>query len=465
MNTRKLFLLLCTVVIISSCTITRAIKYGNAAVDDYTVFEQDIVHNSTHRFNFKPKSETTTLDTLKFEVYRAKIDTTLHLTISQLMDYFTDVPSAAIIIQDDNIIFEHYSGGWSRESQSCIFSVTKTITSMLCGIAIKDGYIKSVDDYVVDYIPELKSDDKRFSELKIEHLLDMTAGLKFDENYSLNPFTKMAKLYMGNNSLKTLKSLKFSHNPGENFSYDSATTAILGIVIERATGKPYAEYLSEKVWQPLGMESDAMIGLDDKRNRVAKSYAGLTTNIRDLAKVGRLFLNNGNWDGKQIIDSTYIARCLFPNAAGIKGKAQGRYSYSWYWGFTDSYYTHNIFPSKDELKEYYKQHPEVYMVSSTPCSDGYKTVEQHSRRYFDSIENLKEYYASHPDKKVFQIYQNRAGYYAILHNGGYWAYGLYGQVLYINPEKRFIGVFLGADRLKEFTGVFDAICNGRTTIM
>ena len=80
------------------------------------------------------------------------------------------------------------------------------------------------------------------------------------------------KLYMGNNTIKVLKSLKFTNTPGENFSYDSATTAILGIVIERATGKPYAQYLSEMVWQPLGMERDALIGLDSKKSHTAKSY-------------------------------------------------------------------------------------------------------------------------------------------------------------------------------------------------
>ena len=464
MDTKKLFILLCTVVIFSSCTITRAIKYGNASVDDYTVFEQDSVHRGVYITSFAEQREPSAIDSLKLDMYQAKSDTLLHLSVRELMDYI-NVPSAAIILKDNAVVFEHYSGGWSRESQSCIFSVTKTITSMLCGVAIKDGYIKRVDDYVTDYIPELKSADPNFSKLKIKHLLDMTAGLDFKENYSLNPFSKMAKLYMGNNSLKTLKRLKFSHNPGENFSYNSATTAILGLVIERATKVPYADYLSNKIWKPLGMEKDALIGLDDKQHKVAKSYAGLTTNVRDLAKIGQLFMNNGNLNGEQIIDSTYITRCLSPNLAGIKGKAQGRYSYSWYWGFTDSYYTHNIFQSKDELKKYYKQHPEVYMVSSTPCNGGYKTIEHHSRRYFDSIESLKEYYASHLNKKVFQIYQNRVSYYAVLHNAGYWAFGLYGQVLYINPEKQFIGVFLGADRLKDFNIVFDHICRGETSIM
>ena len=236
---------------LQSCVVTRAIKYGNASVDDYTVFEQDTVAKGLSTFKFADAQQKSKLvDTLKFDIYLSKTDTLLNLTLRETMD-FMDVPSAAIVIQNDTILFEHYSGGWNRDSQSCIFSVTKTITSMLCGIALKDGYIKSLSDPVTDYIPELKDADPTFAKLKIEHLLDMTAGLKFNENYSWNPFSKMAKLYFGNNTLKVLKSLKFINTPGENFSYDSATTALLGIVIERATGKSYAQYLSEKVWQQL----------------------------------------------------------------------------------------------------------------------------------------------------------------------------------------------------------------------
>ena len=403
-----------------SCVVTKSIKYGNASVDDYSVFEQDTVARGLRTFEFADAQQKSPLiDTLKFDIYFSKANTLLDLTLRETMDYI-DVPSAAIIIQNDTILFEHYSGGWDRDSQSCIFSVTKTVTSLLCGIALKDGYIKSLSDPVTDYIPELKDADPMFSQLKINHLLDMTAGLKFNENYSWNPFSKMAKLYMGNNTLKVLKSLKFTNTPGENFSYDSATTAILGIVIERATGKPYAQYLSKKVWQPLGMECDALIGLDSKKSHTAKSFAGLTTNVRDLAKIGKLFLNKGIYDGVQIVDSAFVKRCLSTHTAGISGKAQREYSYSWYWGIAD----------------------EV----------GGK------RKFFNTLEELEQYYKNHPEKKVYQIKKNlNNGYFAVLHNVGFWGYGLYGQVLYVNPSKNMIAVYLGADRLKDFDILFEQL--------
>ncbi|MBR6631532.1 MAG: serine hydrolase [Alistipes sp.] len=417
---KQYILIIIGILCLQSCVVTRGIKYGNASVDDYSIFEQDTVVRGLQTFRFADvQLNSTLIDTLKFDIYLSKADTLLNLTLREAMDYY-DIPSAAIVVQNDTILFEHYSGGWNRDSQSCIFSVTKTITSLLCGIALKDGYIKSLSDSVTDYVPELKDADPKFAQLKIEHLLDMTAGLKFNENYSWNPFSKMAKLYFGNNTLKVLKSLKFINTPGENFSYDSATTAILGLVIERATGQSYAQYLSEKVWQPLDMERNALIGLDSKKHHTAKSFAGLTTNVRDLAKIGKLFLNNGVYNGVQIVDSTFVNRCLSTHTAGISGKAQSEYSYSWYWGVADE--------------------------------------ENSKRKFFNTLDELKLYYKNHPEKNVRQIKKNlKNGYFAVLHNGGFWGFGLYGQVLYVNPSKNMIAVFLGADRLKDFDILFDQL--------
>lgn len=417
---RRYILVIIGVLCLQACTVMRGIKYGNASIDDYTIFEQDTVYKGSFSYNFYEKQQRANLiDTLKFEIYRSKADTLLNLTLRETMDY-VDVPSAAIVIQNDTILFEHYSGGWNQDSQSCIFSITKTITSLLCGVALKDGYIKSLSDPITDYISELKDADPMFSQLKIEHLLDMTAGLKFNENYSWNPFSKIAKLYMGSNTLKVLKSLGFAHTPGENYSYDSATTAILGIVIERAARKPYAQYLSEKIWQPLGMEKSALIGLDSKKHHTAKSFAGLTTNVRDLAKIGKLFLENGVCKGVQIVDSAFIQRCLSTHISGIASKSQGRYSYSWYWGVEDE--------------------------------------EHGKRKYFNTLEELEQYYANHPEKSTYMIYKNlKNGYYAVQHHGGFWGFGLYGQVLYVNPNKNMIAVFLGADRLKDFNILFDQL--------
>ena len=186
---KQYILILIGVLCLQSCVVTKSIKYVIASVDDYSVFEQDTVARGLRTFEFANAQQNNALiDTLRFDIHLSKADTLLNLTLRETMDYM-DVPSAAIVIQNDTILFEHYSGGWDGDSQSCIFSVTKTVTSLLCGIALKDGYIKSLSDPVTDYITELKDVDPMFSQLKINHLLDMTAGLKFNRDnsmYSMN---------------------------------------------------------------------------------------------------------------------------------------------------------------------------------------------------------------------------------------------------------------------------------------
>ncbi len=401
---------------LASCVMYKGLKYGNATVDDHAIFEQDVVRKGDTTFTFAelPKSDRV-LDTMKIDFHSHR-DSIYHMSIAEAMERIGK-PAAALIIKNDTIVYEHYHGGWNRDTQSCIFSVTKTITSMLCGVALKEGHIKSLSDPVTDYIPELKKEDPLFDSLRIEHLLDMTAGLKFNENYTWNPFSKMARLYVGNDAMKVVRGMKFSHTPGERCHYDSMTTQILGIVIERATGRPYAQYLSEKVWQPLGMEQDALMGLDSKKHRVAKSYGGLTTNVRDLAKVGRLYLNVGNWDGQQIIDTAFVARSLSTHVSGKKNK--NTYSYSWYWGVTSD----RTFSSPDSLKAYYHE-PANLPEGAKYCG-----------------------WRNHGKGKAK----------AILHQGGYWAYGLYGQLLYVNPKRNIIAVFLGADRIEDFQKVVERI--------
>ena len=122
---RHYILILIGILCLQSCVVTKGIKYGNASVDDYTIFEQDTVYKESFSYNFHEKQlRVNLIDTLKFEIYLSKVDTLLNLTLRETMDY-VDVPSAAIVIQNDTIIFEHYSGGWNQDSQSCILYLCK----------------------------------------------------------------------------------------------------------------------------------------------------------------------------------------------------------------------------------------------------------------------------------------------------------------------------------------------------
>lgn len=169
----------CVAMLTTSCVVSRAILYGDASVDDYRAFEQENIAKSDYTFRFAELAESERmLDTMRFEWMHFGKGEIAQMTIDEAIAPSVD-NAALIIIHRDTILYERYFGEWSKNTQSQIFSVTKTITAMLCGAALTEGHIRSVEDRVTDYLPELKQADPMFGELKIKHLLDMTAGLDF----------------------------------------------------------------------------------------------------------------------------------------------------------------------------------------------------------------------------------------------------------------------------------------------
>ncbi|MBR4402785.1 MAG: serine hydrolase [Flavobacteriales bacterium] len=410
---RKIYIpfLLC-VIVISSCVPYRFIKYGSENIDDNVVgvFDVDTIHTSDIPFVFPEKpQEDRVLDTMKISYGKGR-----KMSLTSGMDTI-NVAQAIVVVQNDSIIYENYKGWLGRDTRSVVFSVSKTITSLLCGIAIDEGYIKSVQDPVTDYIPELVKKDTMFRHLTIEHLLDMRAGLKFSETYKANPFTGMARLYYGQNAMKQIANVKFSDKPGETFDYNSMTTAILGEVIERATGMSYAAYLSEKVWKPMGMEIDAVVCLDDPRHRRAKSYAGIATCVRDLAKIGQLYLDKGVWQGRQVVDSAWVKRSFSVSDA----MENNRYSYSW--------------------------RCQVYTIGN---KDG-------GAYHADSLSAVKRCEELGYPLSQIKILHNDKGYKAEYYTDRFYALGVRGQVVYVCPRKRIVAVFIGEDRIGDYNNTFD----------
>ena len=312
---------------LDSCVVYRAVRYGSPGIDDYRTFPQDTIRRGDHTFAFaETPHEERIFDTLR--AFRSAGGPT---TAAQALAAEKKMSCGVLLIRNDSILFEYYQGKIGRSDVSTVFSISKSLTALLCGIAVDEGFIRSVDDPVTDYIAELRDADPRFARLTIGHLLDMRAGLKFKENYSFNPFSGMARLHYGRNMLRQMKHLKFKEEPGTSFEYCSMSTAILGIVIERATGRSYADYMSEKVWQPLGMESDALMSLDAVRIRYPRAYGGVSATARDLAKVGRLYMNRGRFGDRQIVDSAWVDTTFsVERAHANSGKKVTGYSYSWW---------------------------------------------------------------------------------------------------------------------------------------
>lgn len=303
---------------LSSCTTFKSIKCGSPLTDTYLNFAVDTIatYDTIKQVLISSAKHDRYFEDSKFSGGRFNSET--------IGEYFSRVRGngALLIVRNDTILLEKYYGNFSELSPSNIFSITKAITSLLCGIAVDEGYI-SISTPITEYIPELKDADPLFKQLTIEHLLDMRTGLDFDESYGWNPFSKMAKLYYGKDVVSQFKNLHFKSAPGEAHYYNSMATALLGVAIERAVGVPYAQYLQEKVWKPLDMEAEALITLDDNKHRQAKSYGGLVSNVRDLAKIGRLYINGGVYDNKRIVSKEWIDRSTH---SSLNNEA---YSFGW----------------------------------------------------------------------------------------------------------------------------------------
>lgn len=315
---RLIPIILILTTVLSSCTAFKSIKCGNPSTDTWHNFALDTIST-----NEEIKSVLICTDDYDHYFEDTKF-TGGRFNGETIGEYFSRVRGngALLIVRNDTILLEKYYGNFSKLSPSNIFSITKAITALLCGIAVDEGHI-SITDPITQYIPELNNSDPTFQKLTIEHLLDMRTGIDFQESYGWNPFSKMAKLYYGNNVVKQFKKLHFKSEPGTTHYYTSMATALLGVAIERAVGKPFSQYLQEKIWEPLDMESDAFISLDDSKHRQAKAYGGLVSNVRDLAKIGRLYVNEGIYDNKRVVSKEWIERSTH---SSLENEA---YSFGW----------------------------------------------------------------------------------------------------------------------------------------
>ena len=213
--------------------------------------------------------------------------------------FLTDTQTQALlVIKDDQVVLERYVNGWQRDSMVTSFSVAKSFVSTLVGIAIEEGAIHSLDDPITDYLPELLERDRRFEQITIRHLLLMSSGLEYDESGSF--------MFNGDDPLTTyhpdqrhlaLTNTRIGGPPGRSFSYNKYHPQLLGMILERATGMSVTAYTQSRLWDPLGMEFDGAWTLDSEASGFEKMEAGLNARAIDFAKLGRLFLHEGAWDG------------------------------------------------------------------------------------------------------------------------------------------------------------------------
>ncbi len=251
---------------------------------------------------------------------------------------------AFIVIQDDTILYEKYLNGAGRDSMMTSFSVAKSFTSALIGIAIDEGYIKSVDDPITDYLPELSERDPRFSAITIRHLLLMASGLEYQEDrIGLFNGDDPKTTYYPDQRKAALTFTNIQDPPGEYFLYNKYHPQLLGLILERATGVPVTEYMQSRLWDRIGMEYGGSWSIDSLESGFEKMEAGVNARAIDFAKFGRLYLEKGEWNGVQVLSPEWVSESTSPDPTTkndsyyrdefgqtILNDLQGYYKYMWY---------------------------------------------------------------------------------------------------------------------------------------
>lgn len=294
--------------IIRGAQLTYLKGHKTANIDDYKDFDNNIVLAG------KPQPW------LKHDLYN-QIPLTETLA-KELEDYGS---IGFFVVKDGEALWEYYWDGYSEESLTNSFSMSKSVVTMLLGKAIEQGYIQSLDQPITDFLTEFK-DDALAQKCTVGDLSAMTSGYDWSEDY-YGVFNPTAKAYYGNNIEKQMLSRKFILEPGGHFNYLSSDTQLLAIVLQRAVGVSISQYLQEEFWQPMGMEKDAYWS-KDRKDGMEKAYCCLNSNVRDFAKLGQLLLKQGNWHGKQILDSAFVEKMVTPNAKAFNSGEPQKYGYS-----------------------------------------------------------------------------------------------------------------------------------------
>lgn len=268
-------------------------------------------------------------------------DGSIHNTISFLNDHWT---TGLVVLKIENetkatILYEQYFRGNDKDSCVISWSTAKSLISALIGIALKEGQIHSVYDYVTMYVPELKNSG--YQEVTIKNVLQMASGVSFNENYfdPLSDINRLGYLLSFGGSLDAfISSLVTERSQGTYHNYISADTQVLAMVLKRATGMTISEYTEKKLWHRLGAESDAYWILDNEINQTEIAFGGFNACTRDFARIGWLYFNNGvsPVDGSQIIDESYIKDSITPDGPHLQpGERQSSeeimgYGYQWW---------------------------------------------------------------------------------------------------------------------------------------
>ncbi|MGB1558778.1 MAG: serine hydrolase domain-containing protein, partial [Oceanococcaceae bacterium] len=254
------------------------------------------------------------------------------------------VGTGLLVIQGDRIVHEQYLNGGSDSSLFTSWSVAKSFVSTLVGMALGDGLIASLDDPISLYVPELLGSG--YEGVPIRHVLQMSSGVGFDETYN-DRFSDIQQFFvkvfiLGQRADDVVPRYGSEAPAGSVFHYISLDTQALGMLLRRVYQRPLVELLSERIWQPLGMEADAFWNVDrDAEGAMEVAFCCLNARLRDYAKLGRLYLNDGVWEGQRLLPEGWVQAATTPGGPHLEPGASpydyGPRGYGYQWWVPEGY--------------------------------------------------------------------------------------------------------------------------------
>ena len=308
--------------------------HTTAFLSDYQYFDNALIEAGTHQPWPQHTNYNTASETEKLQQWNSDLGTVAYM-----------------IIKNDSIWFEKYYDGYGMDSKSNSFSMVKSMVSAMMFKAIMEGHIESLDQPVGDFFPEFSQG--LAAKTTVGDLSSMASGTNWDEAY-YSPFSITTRAYFDDNLDKVILGLKVVDEPGQKFKYASGDTQLLAMVIQKATGKPLSQYLSEAFWKPVGAKNDAPWQVDSEENGMVKAYCCVASNARDFARFGKLFKDHGRWNGQQVLDSVMVARSVTP-----RFKESPQYGYGW-WLYNDG--NKDFFMMRGHLGQYVIVNPKDNVI-------------------------------------------------------------------------------------------------------
>lgn len=314
----KKIVLLSLLIFCSSCISTgRIVVFNKPSARDFKIFPNRLVCSEAE--GKSPFIKSSSFELPDLDKWVSKFSPRKETELEEFL--INSKTTSFIVVRNDSILYEKYFNGLTPDQHDIVFSVGKVVITSLLAIALDEGTIKNLDQKVAEFIPSFKDGGKE--RLSLRHMLQMNSGINHDEYKRI---WKTAQTYYGRNLDRMVDNVKVDYEPGTKFRYKSMETQILGRCIEEASGMSIAAYLEEKLWKPMEMENNACFTLD-RKGGTARMYGGLGICSNDILKLGKLFLQDGMYNGKRIISEEWIKQ--IQNRSLEKGEWYG-YKNGWW---------------------------------------------------------------------------------------------------------------------------------------